>query len=457
MHSRSLRLLAVLSLVAAAACGAPTEPRRVLLISIDTCRADHLSAYGYERETSPTLAALAARGVRFENAFSQVPDTTPSHATLLTSQYPFHHGAANGVPLGPAFVTLAEMLRGADFRTAAFVSGWTMTARASGLAQGFEVYDDVMTHAGTTSANINERQAEDTTTRALAWLEQAADDPFLLFVHYFDPHAVYQPPSPYDTMFAAAAPPVEIPRGKIPGYARIGTETDLGTYVARYDGEIRYVDDQIARLFAALEARGVLDDTLVVVTADHGEALGEHDRFFNHGFDLYDPALHVPLILAYPGRIPTGASVDGIAQSVDVVPTILELLGIDAGFGLAGRSLVPAIEGGVTTGNTFTLARTTKTLTYPHLKIERDIHDMFSVRTEDWKLIERDDGVAEVYDLATDPGEQRNVADELPRERERMRGVLQDALSPMARVTRPSNSSGRSATSSSPDLYRPDR
>ena len=441
MRSR-MAILLVLSwgAVALTGCGAPTQPPRVVLISIDTCRADHLSAYGYARDTTPRLAALAAAGVRFENAYVQVPDTTPSHATLLTSQYPFHHGAANGVPLGPAFVTLAEILQGAGFRTGAFVSGWTMTARASGLAQGFEVYDDTLNQAGTTSAKINERGAKDTTSRALGWLDGVADEPFLLFVHYFDPHAVYHPPSPYDTMFRSETAPVAIPPNEIPGYARIGTETDLGTYVDRYDGELRYVDDQIARLLVALEDRGILDDTLVVVTADHGEAFGEHDgRYFNHGFDLYDPALHVPLILAYPGRIRAGTNVDGIAQSVDVVPTVLDLLGVESSSGLAGHSLVPAIEGGQPTGNASTLARTTKTLTYPHLKIERDIHDLFSLRTEDWKLIESDAGAVEVYDLVADPGEQRNVAADLPDERERMRRLLQDALADIGVAERASD------------------
>ena len=347
----------ILGLLLLVGCGdsSPPLPQRVLLISIDTCRADHLSLYGYPRETSPTLERLATDGVVFDQAFVQVTDTVPSHASLFTSRYPFVHGTANGVALRDEFVTLAELLGQSWLGTAAFVSGYTMTAAASGL---------------------------------------------------------YQPPEPFDRIFEVETPePFLLPMNKIPPYARIGKETDANVYISRYDGEIRYVDDQIARLVDALERHGVLDDTLIIVTADHGESLTEHGFFFAHGWRLFEPSMHVPLVLRYPAGLPRGHRVDGIAQSIDVMPTLLELLGIDAPAEVDGVSLMPLIHGREPVLNPYALAKTTKALTYLNLELDRDLHDHYAIRTREWKYLHGEDGgTFALFDLVNDPGEVLNIA-----------------------------------------------
>jgi arylsulfatase A-like enzyme len=425
-------VLGLLLLLSAGCAQAPgPRPERVLLISIDTCRADHLSVYGYPRETAPTMERLAAEGVVFEHAFAQVPDTTPSHASLFTSRYPFVHGSANGVPLRDEFVTLAEMLGENGKATAAIVSGYTMTAADSGLDQGFTVYDDTLTRRGTpTSRNLNERPAEETADRALAWLDENADESFFLFVHFFDPHGVYQPPEPYDRMFEnESGEQLLLPIERIPPYARIGDETDANVYISRYDGEIRYVDDQIGRLVEALDEHGILDDTLLVVTADHGESLTEHGFFFAHGWRLFEPSMRVPLLFRYPPGLPGGLRVDGIAQSIDVLPTLLELLGIDAPAQIDGISLMPLIDGSEPSLNPYALAKTTKSLTYLNLELDRDLHDHYAIRTPEWKYLHGEDGISHMlFDLVRDPEERQNVASTDAARVAELRELLLDAL-----------------------------
>ena len=422
-----------LGLLLLVGCGGSSEPppQRVLLISIDTCRADHLSLYGYPRETSPTLERLASDGVVFDQALVQVTDTVPSHASLFTSRYPFVHGAANGVALREEFLTLAELLGRNGLGTAAFVSGYTMTAADSGLDQGFQTYDDELTQAGGPTAKLpNERPADETAERALAWLDRHAAEGFFLFVHFFDPHGLYQPPEPYDRMFEAESPqPFLLPMNRIPPYARIENENDANVYISRYDGEIRFVDDQIARLVDALERHGVLDDTLIVVTADHGESLTEHGFFFAHGWRLFEPSMHVPLLIRYPSGLPRGRRVDGIAQSIDVMPTLLELLGIDAPAEIDGVSLMPLIDGREPALNPYALAKTTKALTYLNLEIDRDLHDHYAIRTPEWKYLHGEDGVTSaLYDLVSDPEEALDVAAAEPDRVTELRQLLLHAL-----------------------------
>ena len=400
--------------------------RHLLLISIDTCRASHLSAYGYFRPTTPFLQQLAEDGVLFRNAFAQVPDTTPSHASLFTSRHPFVHAAANGVPLDTRLATLAEVLSRADFRTAAFVSGWTMTAEGSGLDRGFETYDDELTQIGNAiGTKPDERPAGETTARALEWLRgRGADDRLFLFAHYFDPHAVYAPPPPYDEMFTFSGE-VPVPLVKIPRYARIPGQTDAAAYISRYDGEIRYVDDQIERLVAAFGDQGLLDDTLVIVTADHGESLIEHGYFFQHGFLLFEPSLHVPLVMSFPRRLPRGVDEASIAQTIDVMPTALDLLGLPLPGEVDGISLLPLMEGERSPRNSFAVAKTTKTLTYLNIGQETGFVDQWALRTPRLKYLENEDGgEAMLFDLERDPRELEDVAESQPGDVSRLAGLL---------------------------------
>lgn len=299
------RLLLFLALAPLMACRPEAPPpRNLLLISIDTLRADHVGAYGAQGVQTPNLDRLAREGARFAAMSSAVPLTLPSHATLLTGLLPPLHGLrVNGAGrLPPDVPTLAERLSSAGFDTAAFVGAFVLDHRF-GLDRGFAVYDDaVAREAGGQAPRLEaERPANEVVDRALAWLGQrprGGAQGFFLFVHLYDAHAPYAPPEPWRSRFAGRP----------------------------YDGEIAFADAQLGRLLEALAARGELDATLVAAVADHGESLGEHGED-THGLLLYEPALHVPLLLRSPGRVPAGQVVSSEASLVDLAPTLAALLG----------------------------------------------------------------------------------------------------------------------------------
>src|SRR4051812_34400816 len=256
---RSVAVFALASLVLAVGCRAPSSrsspPDRpnVLLVTIDTLRADHVGCYGYTNASTPTIDALAKRGVRFETAVAHVPLTGPSHASILTGQIPLGHGFRNnsGFTLSPQVKTAAETFRAAGYRTAAFVSGFPLDRRF-GFDRGFDTYDDHLPKGNDRRRTpCVERFADATTDAVLRWLQTpspAPSAPFFLWVHYYDPHAPYEPPGDLAQRFRDAP----------------------------YDGEIAFADAQLGRLLATLEASGALARTLVLATADHGESLGEH-------------------------------------------------------------------------------------------------------------------------------------------------------------------------------------
>jgi arylsulfatase A-like enzyme/Flp pilus assembly protein TadD len=303
--ARRVFAFAFASMCAAAALATPPN---LLLVTLDTTRADHLGAWGYAAARTPTLDALAARGARFARCDTAAPVTLPSHASILTGLFPPRHGVRdNGTfVLAPQTVTLAERLAGAGYDTAAVVAA-VVLARRHGLDQGFRVYDDDLGAGYAQGTNVSERDAEATTAAALAALDRLKP-PFFLWTHYYDPHEEYRPP----TRFADA----------LTGAHRL------------YDGEIAFVDEQLARLLARLPA-----DTVIVVVGDHGEMLGEHGET-THGLLPLAGARRVPLILAGPG-VPGGRVVDSLVRTVDVAPTLLAAAGLPAAAELDGRSLLP--------------------------------------------------------------------------------------------------------------------
>jgi choline-sulfatase len=331
---------AVASLVALAllcACAGRPVPN-VLLVVVDTLRADHTSAYGYARDTTPRLRALAEQGVRFENAYAPVGLTAPSHASLFTSLHPLTHGVVrNGLALGDEHVTLAEYLAVRGYQTAAVVSSFVLD-REFGLGQGFAFYDDHFDPAeatvelaeweGHAVGEAFDRRADHTTRRAVAWLREtrSADSPFFLFVHYFDPHAPYTPPASAAARFA--------PEG--PGPA---------AEVAAYDAEIAFTDAAIGRLLDALDELGLADATLVVVTADHGEGLMQRG-YMLHGLSVHEEELRVPLLLRWPAQLPAGRSVAEPVSVLDLEPTLAELVPIGrTGIASEGHSFAAALRG----------------------------------------------------------------------------------------------------------------
>ncbi len=301
--------------------GGSASGANVLLITLDTTRADRLGCYGHAGAETPNLDALAAGGIRFDDAVTVVPVTLPSHTTIMTGVDPPKHGVRhNGeYRLEAGRATLAEVLGKGGYETSAFVSAFVLDARF-GLNRGFSVYDD---DVGVSSSSVTdfsrpiyERSATAVTDRAIAWLgNNDQSRPFFGWVHYFDPHAPRQPPEPFASRFA----------GRL------------------YDGEISYMDSQIGRLLGALDLAGLRENTLIVVVADHGESLGEHDEA-THAKLIYESTMHVPLIISYPKLIKAGHVVDDVVVSIaDVMPTVLELTGVshDAEFDgvslLAGR------------------------------------------------------------------------------------------------------------------------
>ena len=305
--------LALLALLAAleGACRAATPPepaRHVVLITIDTLRADHVGAYGASTARTPTLDGLARDGVRFERAWAPAPVTLPSHASLLTGQYPPAHGSRhNGMPVSATVPTLATVLKAAGFDTGAFVSAFPLDRRF-GLARGFDVYDDELPRTSE-GRPLNERPGADTIDRAIAWLKGRGASRVFLWVHLFEPHAPYGTPGP-------------------------GSSAQ-----ARYAEEVATADSEVGRLLAALADRA--STTLVVASSDHGEAFGEHGEL-GHSIFVYDTTLHVPLVMRGPG-VPGGTRVAGDVSLIDVSPTVMALTNV-AGFTAEGVSLVTTLD-----------------------------------------------------------------------------------------------------------------
>jgi choline-sulfatase len=422
--SEPMRILALLAVLALPACspGAPEGPN-LLLVSLDTTRFDHTSLGDYERDTTPRLRALAAEGASFDLAYAPTATTGPTHATLFTSRLPRDHGVVkNGVELDVRLHTLAEHLASHGWRTAAFVSSYVMSARW-GWQQGFGHFDDAFEPEDTTyPGRIWEgrvvhagfdRRAAATTARARAWLESQRDGrPFFLFVHYYDPHAPYVPPEPFSGRFPVGeeAPP-------------------LVAEIARYDEEIAYTDSQVGVLLDALDELGLSAETLVIVTADHGEGLMDHGHMA-HGAQIYEEQVRVPLLVRLPGVVPADLRDAGPAELLDVAPTALELMGVPGAperFG--GRSLAAALRGEASLDPDHPVRLFRRHYAEREGR-ERPRGEQDGVRLGRWKYIERpSEGEPELYDLEADPGERRNLI--------HWRPDVADRLAPLL-ATRPS-------------------
>jgi arylsulfatase A-like enzyme len=320
----------------------------VLLVTIDTLRADHLGAYGYQRATSPKLDALASRGVLFEQAYTYWPKTRGSFVALLTGRLAAQSGYGKSHPRLIDFnPTLASVLQDAGYDTTAVVDNPNVAA-SLGYSKGFARYRETWEEAALASEIDRSRAI---TRDAVSYLRAAsADHPFLLWLHYVNPHAPYEPPAPFDAAFldaqAARGPVLQPVNGFHGGVARQWAkgERSLGFYVAQYDGEIAAVDSEVGHVLEALEHSAVRDQTLVLLASDHGESLGEHDYFFDHGENLFDPSLRIPLVLAGPG-IERGRRSSELASTLDIVPTLLDALKVSYPPDLAGVSLLGAARG----------------------------------------------------------------------------------------------------------------
>ncbi len=320
----------------------------VVLVTIDTLRADHLGAYGYGRATSPRIDALAANGAIFEQAYTYWPKTRGSFVALMTGRRASQSGYSKTHPLLLDHnATLASVLKEAGYDTIAAVDNANVAA-SLGYAKGFREYRETWEEAGLKTEMDRTRAI---TESGLGYLKAATSDrPFLLWLHYVNPHTPYTPPPPFDTAFmdeAAAEGPslpvVSSVHGGIPHQWAVPGKDGLGYYVAQYDGEIATVDAQVGRVLDGLAASAVKDTTLVILTSDHGESLGEHDYFFDHGENVFDPSMRIPLIVAVPGAASACRS-DVLASTLDLVPTILDAVKVSYPPDLAGQSLLPAVR-----------------------------------------------------------------------------------------------------------------
>ncbi|MCK7477090.1 MAG: sulfatase-like hydrolase/transferase [Candidatus Moduliflexus flocculans] len=355
--------------------GAAPDPAslNVLLITLDTTRADRLGSYGYAPARTPRLDALAAEGVRFARAYCPAPLTLPSHCTILTGLYPAAHGVRNnGRDLDPRARTLAEILKGQGLATAAFVSSFSVDSRF-GLGRGFDVYEDTFQAESPLKGANSERRAEETFDRFSRWLDGASGKRFFAWVHYYDPHLPYAPPSPYAEEFAGRP----------------------------YDGEIAYMDRYVGAVLDRLEAKGLTDRTLVVVAGDHGEGFGDKVET-GHGIFLYEETVRVPFIVRNRGLFPRPRVVESAVRLVDVAPTVLGALGLagqaDA---MQGRDLGARMRGQAD-GDLDALVESF----YPRENFGWS--ELVALVSGPWKYVQAPR--PELYDLVRDPGEKQDLA-----------------------------------------------
>jgi arylsulfatase A-like enzyme len=382
---------------------APPRPKNLVLVSIDTLRASLLGCYGYARPSSPTLDALAQRGVLFERALATAPWTLPSHASLLTGLYPSHHGVRRAGAVLPAdVVPWAERLRALGFATAAVVnSRWL--AEESGLQRGFDDFLQV-------DDAVDRREPSAVGAFAEGWLAQGRREPFFLFVHFYDVHSHYWSLPAYEAQFLRPyGGPVDGSTAQLravrDGELALG-KADVRHLVDLYVAGIRQLDDVLARFVGVLRSEGLLESTLLVITSDHGEEFLDHGGVM-HGRTQYEEVLRVPLILAGPG-VPAGVRVREPVSLVDVLPTASALLGHAAPEGLDGLDLGPLWQG--------PRASLGERMLFSEADWRNEEDDVLrAVRFGRWKLVhDRRTGARRLYDLARDPRERVDVQADHP-------------------------------------------
>ena len=368
-RSRVWPIGAVLA-VALAGCtrNALPPPANVLIVTLDTTRADRLSAYGFQSASMPAIDRLAREGIVFQQATTVAPLTLTAHSSLLTGLYPPHHGVRDNAdrPLDPAHRTLAEILHGRGFQTAAFVGAAVLSADR-GLARGFDLYRDT-TASGPDAPRTVRRPGNEVVDDAVRWLNGHDDSPFFVWVHLYDAHAPYRPPEPYRSQYS----------------------TD------QYEGSLVFLDSQVGRLIQALESHHQLNHSLIVLAGDHGESLGDHGEL-EHGIFLYESVLHVPLIMRVPGVTPQRFA--AITSLVDVMPTVLGFLRLPS-IPVDGLDLTSAIRGATAPVDRSVYSESLFPQRYGWSAL-RALHDGRS------KFI--DAPRPELYDLETDPFEEHNL------------------------------------------------
>ncbi len=350
----------------------------IVFITIDTLRSDRLGCYGYSLADTPNIDRLALEGIRFKTVVAQVPLTLPSHSTIFTGVLPTVHGVRDnvGYRLGPEQLTLAELLKSAGYRTAAFVGSYVLNSRR-GLNQGFDRYDDVAPGSASGVVNLNEleRPAAAVVDKTIAWLRADRAAPFFVWVHLYDPHDPYRPPKPFAARFKSRP----------------------------YDGEVAYCDQQIGRLAGFLKNQGLYDRSTIVLTSDHGESFGEHQEF-THGLFLYDTTLLVPLIIRPSAALGPVKEVSSQVSTVDIFPTVLQIANVATPPKIAGHSLLGLIQRHD--------SEASEAYSETYYPAQFGWSPLKAVRQAGTKYIEAPK--PELYDLRRDPGELRNLHSQRP-------------------------------------------
>jgi arylsulfatase A-like enzyme len=428
------------------ALAAPAASPNVLLITLDTVRAANLSMYGYVRRTTPKLGEFASRGVVFENAFATAPWTLPSHASLFTGRWPHQLSADYESPLDARYPTIAEFLAGHGYRTGGFAANLGYCSLQSGLGRGFEHYEDYPRSIGQIASSstlvrkvadnftlrrivkndqhLNRVDAASLNGRVLRWLGSRRDSaPFFIFVNYFDAHEPYLPPEPFDRQFNAATregrySPIHHWLWNTSVEHRPLTADEIREEVDAYDGTLAYLDQQVGELLDALAQLDLLDDTVVMITSDHGEEFGEHG-VFDHGYTLYRQALQVPLLMVAPGRIPSGRRVTTPVTLRDVAATIVEITGLGAVGAFPGTSLTGLWNPDIASSGQPPLLSEVSRVSGQPAWFPASKGDMKAVFQGGFHYILNGDGVEELYNLAEDPNEQADLA-KVPQHRDRL-------------------------------------
>ncbi len=400
MLGRIATRIALFALAAAALCPPLAAAPNILLVSVDTLRADRLSSYGYRRNTTPRVDALLARGVRFEDARTIEPLTAPALASMLTSLPPHEHGASrNGLPARSKLVSFSKILGRRGYSTAAFVGNWTLQDRLTGLGEHFERYQSVLSRKRWLGMVKSEATAEDLNEQALDWLEGHLEaprrKPFLLWVHYVEPHAPYQ-------LHSAMLEQLGID---------FAAEIDASE---RYDTEVAWVDARIGELLDAVFERVSREETLVVFVSDHGESLGEHG-YWGHGRHAYDATLRIPMGLVWEGRIEPGVLPEP-ALIVDLAPTLLSAAGLDTPEFFQGFDWLPVLDGEAAAPADrvmlFQAHRgTVLSKENPAKARQKGLLEVARIEGQRKEIVRVSKGRRQVYDLAGDPGETDNLAE----------------------------------------------
>jgi arylsulfatase A-like enzyme len=415
-----------------------TSAPNIILITLDTVRADHLSAYGYRRPTTANLDRLARQGVLFENAISATSWTLGSHASMFTGLLPHQHGANWLVPLNSNSVTLAKILRSHGFETVGYSANWGFGTSRWGLGQGFGQYQDytaslrhnfgltlVGRQVGGPLSRYNpyyffvhdRHSASDVDEDIHQWIRRRPDRPFFLFINYMDAHAPYIPPSePYQSRFGLLPTPLASDMENVPhrDFAKQLSQTDRAKVIDGYDNTLVYLDEQLANLFQSVSDSPASSNTIVIITADHGEAFGEHGTY-GHRWDLYREVLRVPLIVFGAG-IPAGRRVASLVETRDIFATVLDLAGVQYprphGSSLR-RFWTPGLNSGVSGSAVSELYRYIDNR-LGYLDNGPDAKDSISLMTDEWHYLHDSNGHEELYRWPDDPQEARNLAGTTP-------------------------------------------